>query len=287
MAAPLEGQGSVLPLPDKPSIAVLPFVNMSSDPEQEYFSDGITEDLITDLSRLSGLFVIARNSTFTYKGKAVKVEEVGRELGVQYVLEGSVRKAGNRLRITAQLVDAFTSHHLWAERYDRELTDIFALQDEIVQRIVTTLKLQLTLWEQGVLVRKSTENLEAYDHYLRGQAYWWRGTKEENVLARQLFEKAIELDPTYATAYVGLASTYFIEWAWQWTQDPSGFRQISVSAQQAIALDDLLPQAHVCLGIFYLWQRQYEHAIAEVERALALAHNSADSHVWLAHGLSS
>jgi adenylate cyclase len=219
------------------------------------------------------------------KGKAVKVEEVGRELGVQYVLEGSIRKASNRVRITVQLVDATTSHHLWAERYDRELTDIFALQDEIVQKIVTTLKLQLTLWEQGVLVPKTTENLEAYDYYLRGQAYWWHVTKEGNVLARQMFEKAVELDPTYATAYIGLGATYFVDWAWQWSQDPRGFQQCVALAQRAIALDDSLPQAHVFLGIAYLWQRQHEQAIAEVERSIALDHNSADSHVWLAHAL--
>jgi adenylate cyclase len=180
-----------LELPDKPSIAVLPFLNMSEDPEQEYFSDGMTEDLITDLSTLSGLFVIARNSVFTYKGKAVKVEDVGRELGVRYVLEGSVRKADSRVRITAQLVDTTTGHHLWAERYDRDLKDIFALQDEITQKIVTTLKVQLKLWEQGILVRKRTNNLEAYDHYLRGIESYWRFTKETNLQARQMFERAI------------------------------------------------------------------------------------------------
>ncbi|MBI3797557.1 MAG: adenylate/guanylate cyclase domain-containing protein [Deltaproteobacteria bacterium] len=282
---PPHEQTQALPLPNKPSIAVLPFVNMSSDPEQEYFSDGITEDLITDLSRLSGLFVIARNSSFTYKGKAVKIEEVGRELGVRYVLEGSVRKAGNRVRITAQLVDATTSHHLWAERYDRELQDIFALQDEIVQRIVTTLELQLTLWEQGVLVRKSTPNLEAYDYYLRGQAYWWHITKEANVQARQMYEKALELDPTYATAYVGLGGTYFMEWAWQWSQGPHSFGQVVALAQQAVTLDDSLPWAHIFLGVVYLWQKQHDQAVAEIERAIALDPNSADGYVWLAHVL--
>ena len=152
-----------LPLPDKPSLVVLPFVNMSEDPKQDYFSDGITEDLTTALSQISSLFVIARNSAFTYKGKAVKVHEVGKELGVRYVLEGSVRKANDQVRITAQLIDAATDSHLWSERYDRPLTDIFALQDEIVRQIVTTLKLQLTLREQGYLVRKTTDNLEAYD----------------------------------------------------------------------------------------------------------------------------
>jgi TolB-like protein/DNA-binding winged helix-turn-helix (wHTH) protein len=163
-----------LPLPDKPSIIVLPFTNMSGDPDQDYFSDGITEDLTSDLSRISSLFVIARNSAFTYKGKAVKVQDVSREMGVRYVLEGSVRKAAERVRISAQLIDAITGGHLWAERYDRPFKDIFALQDEIVQRIVTTLKLQLTLIEQGYLVRKHTDNLEAYDAFLRGVEYVWR-----------------------------------------------------------------------------------------------------------------
>ena len=167
-----EAQPPSLPLPDKPSIVVLPFVNMSKDPEQEYFSDGITEDLTTDLSQISSLFVIARNSAFTYKGKAVKVQEVGKELGVRYVLEGSVRKAEDQVRITAQLIDATTGGHLWSERYDRPLQDIFALQDEIVQKIVTTLKLQLTLRGARDSGAQTTDNLEAYDYLLaRGGGY--------------------------------------------------------------------------------------------------------------------
>src|SRR5262245_33183753 len=175
--------------PDKPSIIVLPFINMSNDPEQEYFSDGITEDITTDLSRISSLFVISRNSAFTYKGKAAKARDISREMGVRYILEGSVRKAGERVRITAQLIDAVADHHLWAERYDRSLTDIFALQDEIVQKIVTTLKLQLTLQEQGWIMRKYTDNLEAYDAFLRGVEYFWRDTKEAVAQARQTCEK--------------------------------------------------------------------------------------------------
>src|SRR6266849_2621302 len=201
-----------LPLPDKPSIAVLPFVNMSEDPKQEYFSDGLTEDLTSDLSKISSLFVIARNSAFTYKGKAVKVQDVGREMGVRYVLEGSVQRADQRVRITTQLIDATTGYHLWSEQYDRPLTDIFTLQDEIVQKIVTTLKLQLTLEEQGFLVRKHTDNLEAYDSFLRGVEYYWRFTKEANAQARQMFEKAVALDPQYAEAYAWLGAAYWREW---------------------------------------------------------------------------
>ena len=157
-----------LPLPDKPSIVVLPFVNMSNDPEQEYFSDGITEDITSDLSKISSLFVIARNSAFTYKGKAVKVQDVSREMGVRYVLEGSVRKADNQVRITAQLIDATTGGHLWTERYDRPLKDIFSLQDEVTQKIVETLRLKVTLWEQGIQAARRTTNPEAYDYFLRG-----------------------------------------------------------------------------------------------------------------------
>src|SRR5262245_60936014 len=189
-AATVPLQPPALLLPDKPSIIVLPFVNMSKDPDQEYFSDGLTEVLTGDLSKISSLFVIARNSAFTYKGKAVKVQDVGREMGVRYVLEGSGQKADQQVRIAAQLIEATTGDHHWSEQYDRPLKDIFALQDEIGQKIVTTLKLQLTLQEQGYSVHKHTGNLEAYDALLRGVAYYWRFTKESNIQARQLFEKA-------------------------------------------------------------------------------------------------
>src|SRR6266571_966735 len=212
-------EAPALPLPDKPSIVVLPFVNMSGDPGQEYFSDGLTEVLTGDLSKISSLFVIARNSAFTYKGKAVKVQDVGREMGVRYVLEGSVLKADNQVRINAQLIDATTGYHLWSQRYDRPLKDIFALQDEVVRKIVTTLKLQLTVQEQGILVRKTTDNLAAYDYYLRGREHFNRYTQEATAQARQMFEKALELDPQYAEAYAFLGFTYFREWGYQWSQD--------------------------------------------------------------------
>jgi len=259
-----------LSLPDKPSIAVLPFENMSNDPAQEYFSDGLTEDLTSALSKISSLFVIARNSAFTYKGKAVKVQDVSKELGVRYVLEGSVRKADNQVRITAQLIDATTGGHLWSERYDRPLQDIFALQDEVVRKIVTTLKLQLTLQEQGILVRKTTDNLEAYDDYLRGREHFNRFTQEANAQARQLFEQALELDPQYAEAYAFLGWTYFREWSFQWSQDVQALDQALALTQKAVALDDSLAQAHVTLGAVYLWKKQYDQAIAEAERAIAL-----------------
>jgi TolB-like protein/Flp pilus assembly protein TadD len=273
-----EAAPATLPLPDKPSIVVLPFVNLSKDPEQDYFSDGLTEVLTGDLSKISSLFVIARNSAFTYKGKAVKVQDVGREMGVRYVLEGSVQKADQRVRITTQLIDATTGYHLWSEQYDRPLQDLFALQDEIVQKIVTTLKLQLALQEQGYIVRKTTDNLEAYDAVLRGIEYYRRYTKETNVQARQMFEKAITLDPQYAAAYSWLGATYWAEWGLRWSADPQTLERALALAQKALALDDSLPIAHSLLSVVYGLKQQYEQAVAEGERALALDPNNVDSY---------
>ena len=278
---PLE-QASALPLPEKPSLAVLPFKNLSGDPEQEHFSDGLTEDLITDLSKISSLFIISRNTVFTYKGKAVKTPEVSKELGVRYVLEGSVRKVGDQVRITAQLVDATTDSQLWGEHYDRSLKDIFALQDEIRQKIVTTLKLQLTLMEQGYQVRKRTDNLEAYDYYLRGMVFFWRITKEDNLQARQMYEKALALDPQYAEAYACLGWTYFLEWFWRWGPDFQNLERAFNLIQRAIALDDSLPNAHTMLGPVYLQKKQFDQALASVERALTIDPNMADTYVWRA-----
>ena len=272
---------SGLPLPDKPSIVVLPFANMSGDTGQEYFSDGITEELTASLSRLSSLFVVSRNSAFFYKGKGVRLRDLSQELGVQYVMEASVRKAAGQVRITAQLIDATADRHLWSERYDRPLTDIFALQDEIVQQIVTTLKLQITLREQGTLVRKTTDNLEAYDYYLRGVEAVNRYTKEANAQARQMFEKALELDPQYAQAYALLGFTYFSEWVWQWNPDPQNLERAFTWAQQAVALDDTLPQVHDTLGLIYQYKKQFEPAKAEFERAIALDPNLTDAYVHL------
>ena len=231
--------GSPLALTN-PSIVVLPFTNMSGDHEQEYFSDGITDDLIMDLSRLPGLFVIARYSTFTYKGKAANLQDVGRELGVKYVLEGSVRKAAGQVRITVQLADATTGAELWAESYDRPLHDVFALQDEIVRRIVTTLKLQLALSQKGILIPRTTENLEAYDDLLRGTEYFIRLTKEGNAKARPLFEKAIELDAKYAMAYASLGWNYLVGVIFALNPDPDGIGRSLRLEQQAITLDDSL-----------------------------------------------
>ncbi|MFQ5897295.1 MAG: tetratricopeptide repeat protein [Candidatus Methylomirabilia bacterium] len=275
-----------LEIPDKPSIAVLPFENLSGDPEQEYFSDGITEDLITDLSKLSGLFVIARNSVFTYKDKPVKVQQVSQELGVQYVLEGSVRKADGRVRITAQLVDATTGHHLWAERYDRDLKDVFALQDEITQKIVAALAVTLTEGEEARLGGEHTGSAEAYDYFLRGTEYYRRTTREGNLKAREMFERAIELDPEYGEAYAALGWTYFHGWTMQWSQDPQTLEQALELAQRSRGLDDSLPGCRLLLGLVYLWKKQYEEAIAEAEWATALAPNDADAYATLGDILS-
>jgi adenylate cyclase len=273
------------PLPFKPSIAVLPFVNMSSDSEQEYFSDGMTDTLITDLSKLAGLFVIARNSTFAYKGKAIKLQQVSQELGVRYVVEGSVQKAEARVRINAQLVDTTTGHHLWAERYDRELKDILVLQDEITQKIVSALQVKLTTGEQGRIGRVSTHNLEAYDTYLRRKDYWERATQEANEQARQLFERAIALDPQFALAYTALSSTYLRVWLWGWSVNPPTLDQAVQLAEKARALDDALPEAHMLLGVAYAWKGQPEQGLVEGERAIALDPNCAWCHNALAEVL--
>ena len=191
------------PLPDKPSIAVLPFDNMSNDPDQEYFSDGITEDIITELSKISGLFVIARHSAFTYKGRSVTLRQVGRDLGVRYVLEGSVRKAGSRLRITAQLIDATSDHHLWAERYDRDIEDIFAVQDEVARHVAGALAVALTPGEQKQLAHTPTNNLVAYDLYLRARTRPWPPTRSNIISAQHAFAHVIDLDPNFAGGYAG------------------------------------------------------------------------------------
>jgi adenylate cyclase len=264
------------PLPTKPSIAVLPFDNMSGDPEQQYFSDGITDDIIADLSKVSGLFVIARNSSFTYRGKAVRVQDVSRELGVRYVLEGSVRKAGNKVRIVAQLIDGTTGGHLWSERYDRELTDIFAVQDEVTREIVSTLAVKLTQGEQQRIARRGTDNLEAYDYYLRGRQLQLVRSKEANAEARLLLEHAIELDPRFARAHALLAGVLALDYVNRWCDPPEDSRhRANDLAQRAVALDDDDAYAHVVLGLSYSSARQYEPAIAEARKALALDPNFA------------
>jgi adenylate cyclase len=278
-------------LPDRPSIVVLPFANMSSDHDQEYFSDGITDDLITSLSRVPNLFVIARTSTVVYKGKPAKVQDISHELGVQYVLEGSVRKAADTVRITAQLVDALSGDHLWTAHYDRPLRDIFALQDEIVQKIVTTLKLRLSVDEYQALVGlgQHTDNLEAYDCYLRCVGNVASITEESNAKGAKMCEKAVALDPGYADAYLALGLHYFGGFAAQWSRygGPDALDRAIRLEQEAISLDDTNAVAHAILGRLYLSKRQYDKSAAEVERAITLlTPGSALANYWVAFTLS-
>lgn len=265
-----------LSFPDKPSIAVLPFVNMSGDSEQGYFSDGITEDLITDLSKISELFVIARNSVFTYKDKPVKVQQVSKDLGVRYVLEGSVRKAGERVRITAQLVDAVSGGHIWAERYDKNLGDIFALQDEVTQKIVTVLAVKLGEEEHRRLAEKATDNVVAYDHFLRGLEYYNRFSKEANTQARLIFQKAILVDPGYALAYIKAGWTHLLDWTMGWSQDPQSIDRAHELAKKAIDLDSIIEGRLCLLGNLYLWKKEHEKAIAVFDEPEALNPNYAE-----------
>jgi adenylate cyclase len=264
-----------LALPDKPSIAVLPFTNMSGDPEQEYFSDGITEDIITELSRFPDLLVIARNSTFVYKSQAVKIQAIGRELGVHYVLEGSVRKAGTRVRITVQLVDALTGKHHWAERYDRNFDDIFAIQDEVTQSIVATLPGRLEVADLERVRRKPTDNLAAYEYVLRGKIHHHRGTKEDNAQALRMLEKAVELDPGYPEAHAWLACTLGQAEARGYISAPPDvmLEQIIKRLQTAYALDENNTECLRILCEIDMERRQYEQAEVHNEKALHLNPN--------------
>ena len=274
-------------LPDKPSIAVLPFDNLSSDPEQEYFSDGLTDEIIATLSSVPELFVIARNSTFTYKGKPVKVQQVSEELGVRYVLEGSVKRAGDKMRITAQLIDAITGHHLWAKQYDQNLDDIFSVQDEITKKIITAMQVKLTEGEQARSAAKGTNNLEAYLKYLQANAYYHRANIESNALARQFAEEAIALDPKYAMPYVVLAKINLnVFWVDTSKSQEKSLAEASELLQKAIALDDSNADAHGQLGFLFSLKRQYDKSLAQVEKAIALSPSSAESHYGLAKVLT-
>jgi adenylate cyclase len=270
------------PLPDKPSIAVLAFVNMSDDPKQEIFCDGITEEIITGLSKVTELFVIARKSSFTYKGKPVKVQQVAQDLGVRYVLEGSVRKSKENLRITAQLIDAIKGHHLWADRWDRELKDVFAIQDEITMKITTAMQVKLTTGEQARMVAKGTNNLDAYLKVLEANENVTRFNQESNTLARQLAKEAINLDPEYAYAYTILGKTYMLDVWLGTTRSPkqSIARAIKL-AQRSIAVDESLGRARGLLGFLYTMTGQNEKGIMEAESAITLEPNSDLAHQYL------
>jgi adenylate cyclase len=278
---------TVLALPDKPSIAVLPFQNMSGDPEQEFFSDGMTEDIITDLSKVSALFVIARNSSFSYKGRAVKVQEIGRDLGVRFVLEGSVRKAGNRVRITAQLIDAGNGGHLWAERFDRDLTDIFATQDEVVEKIVGALAVTLTRGEEQRLRRRDTDNVDAYECWLRARNLLGRGTRESIAQAKAMHRRAIEIDQNFAAPHAGLALASISDYASGWASDPAqALDEAERWARRAVELNDQAPVSHMALGAVLLWRRDYEGALAASSRMMALDPNFAQGYAASGLGLT-
>ena len=261
---------------EKPSVAVLPFINMSGDPEQEYFSDGITEDIITDLSKVSGLFVVARNTVFTYKGKTVEVPEVAKHLGVNFVLEGSVRKAGSRVRVTGQLIHAKEGGHIWADRYDRDLTDIFAIQDEITRAIVEQLKVKLLPQEKKSIEQAPTADVEAYTYYLRGRDFFHRHSKRYHQLARRMFAKAVELDPLYARAYAGIANCD--SFLFLYYREDVGIEGILDMSAKALALDDKLAEAHASRGVALSAGQRYDEAMAEFERAIALDPNSFEAH---------
>jgi len=283
---PASEEKMAFPLPDKPSIAVLPFVNLSGDPEQEYFIDGLTEEIITALSKLKNIFVIARNSTFTYKGKPVKVQKVSEELGVKYVLEGSVRKSENKVRISTQLIDALNGQHLWGERYDRDLTDIFVIQDEITKNIITTLQVELTMGEEVRLWAKGTENLDAYLKELQALDHIYRMNIKENVLARKACEEAIALDPEFARPYVTLGWTYLLDvWSGSTESPKHSLIKALEMGQKALTLDNTTALPYSLLCNVYTLQRQYAKAIEEGKKAIALNPNSADANVHLARAL--
>jgi adenylate cyclase len=271
--------GSSFPLPDKPSIAVLPFTNMSPDPDQEFFADGIAEDVITALSRFQSLFVIARNSCFTYKGRAVDVKEVGRELGVRYVLEGSLRKSGNRIRVTAQLVEAETGKHIWAERYDRDLSDIFAVQDEITEAVTIAIAPAIAEAEQHRAMRKPPESLDAWAAYQRGLWHLSKANADDNTAAEKFFQQTIATDPSFAGGYRGLATAYFYAAAAFQTRNLiETHSSIETLARRAVVLDNGDAEARSWLGFTLLTSGDHTGALAEIERALSISPNLAIAH---------
>ena len=262
------------PLPNKPSIAVLPFDNMSGDPEQQYFSDGITEDIITALSRFRQLFVIARNSSFVFRGKQVNAGEIGRQLGVQYLVEGSVRKAGGRIRITAQLIDSISGMHVWADRYDRELDDLFIVQDEVANTIASTLAGQVETAAMGHVKRKPTHSLSAYDLYLRAKEHHQKSTDDDLRQAKELLKRAIDLDPNFSLPYSGLAFIHFEDW-WD-TGASEALNNAIAFAKQSIVLDSSDVNGHHVLGYCYLVLRQFDRAEAYFQRGFDLNNNDGD-----------
>ena len=275
-----------LPLPSKPSISVLPFQNMSGDPSEDYFADGVVEEITTALSRIRWLFVIARNSSFTYKGRMVDVKQVGRELGVRYALEGSVRKEANRVRVTAQLIDAVTGHHVWAERYDRELAGIFALQDEITERVVAAVEPQLYAAEGIRAKRKQPESLDAWECVMRALSCVNSRSQNDYAMARELLERAIELDPAYAQAHALFAYVMGLEVLYGWKSEEIALARALEAAQKAVVLDSDDAWAHLALGFVYGMTRRAGEAVVEHEKALALNPNFAIAYTYQGSALA-
>ncbi len=274
-------------LTDKPSIAVLPFINMSTDAEQEFFADGITEDITNALSKISGLFVIASHSTSAYKNRSADLRQVGRELGVRYVLDGSVRKAGQRVRITAQLIETDDGHQVWAARFDRDLTDVFVLQDEITSNVVIALQVRLVEGEQARMWHKSTQSLPAWECLIQGLPHFRRFIREDNRRARSLFERSVQIDPQYAAGWVWIAWTHWADARFLWVDTPSAaVDQAAELAGKATALDAQLTDCHSLLGAIHLMRREYDAAIAAGERAVALEPNGTDAAALLAMTLN-
>jgi TolB-like protein/tetratricopeptide (TPR) repeat protein len=273
------------PLPDRPAIAVLPFSNMSDDPEQEYFSDGISEDIITALSKLRWFFVIARNSSFMYKGKPVHVKQVGKDLGVGYVLEGSVRKSGGRVRITAQLNDVANGSHIWAERYDRDVADVFAVQDEITEAIVGAIEPQLYTAENIRIRRKPPSNMDAWDMVMRGLSYYWRVTRQDHAIAQGLLEQAIGIEPNYGQALGVLSASYTFGAHMGWLELEAIAPVAERTALAAVRADSEDAWSHYALGAVYLITRRFDDSIAEFELALRLNPNFAQAQNYYAAAL--
>lgn len=280
-AAPVADDASRLPR--RPTLAVLPFANLSRDPDQDHFCDGMTDEIITALSKISDIFVIARSSVFTYKGRAAKVRDVAHELSVRYVLEGSVRTAGGRVRISGQLVDTESGHHLWAERYDRELTDIFELQDEITREIVTALQVRLTEGEQARLRRRQTDDLAAWECFARSQEHLRRFNKEDNLVARGLLEEALRHDPRFPAAWSHLAWTHLVDARLGFGSSAQvSLEQGAAFALKSLGLNDADPDAHAVFGAMRLFQRRFDEAEAECRKAVEFGPNVAEALVWLA-----
>lgn len=271
----------------RPSLAVLPFVNIGDDSAQGYFADGLTDDLITDISKLSGLFVISRQSSFVYKGSGKRAEEIAAELGVRHLLTGSVRKADDRVRISAQLVDATSGCDLWAERYDRDANDIFAVQDDVAKRIVDALEVKLSGFERERLGYGGTKIMEAHDVLLRGLSEYWHFSREGCLHAQSSFRRSLEIDSDYAVAHAWLARSYVMQYSMGWnTRDAETLDPALMHAERAVELDDFLPLAHAMMGWVQLWRRQPEIAVAEGRRGCALNPNDADAHLFLSYTLS-